>query len=166
MSGMTGKDMFEFGGELYEDDEGDGDEEWDISRLLARYVGHSPLDSSSRDLYSSGRRKMSRTRTAGRVKVLETRRTMMMKMNRQMRRMATGSMGSRILSRRCRWRQAEAGPTKTVLDPRRRTVRSASSLYTMHTALVHIYLKLVGVMVITRLRATNEIHNGPGPATG
>lgn len=38
MTGMTGKDMFEFGGELYEDDEEVGDDDWDISRLLARYV--------------------------------------------------------------------------------------------------------------------------------
>lgn len=38
MTGMTGKDMFEFGGELYDDaDEGE-DEDWDISRMLARYV--------------------------------------------------------------------------------------------------------------------------------
>ncbi|WVR03455.1 hypothetical protein IAU60_000446 [Kwoniella sp. DSM 27419] len=36
MNGMTGKDMFEFGGELYEDDDA-GEEDWDISRLLARY---------------------------------------------------------------------------------------------------------------------------------
>jgi hypothetical protein len=41
MTGMTGKDMFEFGGELYEDDEEGYDEDWDISRMLARYVsGH------------------------------------------------------------------------------------------------------------------------------
>lgn len=38
MTGMTGKDMFEFGGEIYEDEDGDVDEDWDISRLLARYV--------------------------------------------------------------------------------------------------------------------------------
>lgn len=40
MTGMTGKDMFEFGGELYEHvDEGEEeDEDWDISRMLARYV--------------------------------------------------------------------------------------------------------------------------------
>ncbi|WVW81738.1 hypothetical protein I302_103734 [Kwoniella bestiolae CBS 10118] len=37
MTGMTGKDMFEFGGELYEDDEDADDEDWDISRMLARY---------------------------------------------------------------------------------------------------------------------------------
>ncbi|RSH90679.1 hypothetical protein EHS25_001284 [Saitozyma podzolica] len=37
MTGMTGKDMFEFGGELYEDDEEGYDEDWDISRMLARY---------------------------------------------------------------------------------------------------------------------------------
>ncbi|WVF66222.1 hypothetical protein IAT40_000962 [Kwoniella sp. CBS 6097] len=36
MTGMTGKDMFEFGGELYEDDDA-GEEDWDISRMLARY---------------------------------------------------------------------------------------------------------------------------------
>lgn len=38
MSGMTGKDMFEFGSELYADEEDDVEEEWDISRMLARYV--------------------------------------------------------------------------------------------------------------------------------
>ena len=38
MTGMTGRDMFEFGGELYEDEEDGGEEDWDISRLLARYV--------------------------------------------------------------------------------------------------------------------------------
>ncbi|KAL7418875.1 Translation machinery-associated protein 46 [Cryptotrichosporon argae] len=38
MTGMTGKDMFEFGGELYADDDEDDDvEDWDISRMLARY---------------------------------------------------------------------------------------------------------------------------------
>jgi hypothetical protein len=41
MTGMTGKDMFEFGGELYEDDEEEGGDDWDISRMLARYVGLS-----------------------------------------------------------------------------------------------------------------------------
>ncbi len=39
LTGMSGKDLFEFGGELYEDEEDGGDEDWDISRLLARYVG-------------------------------------------------------------------------------------------------------------------------------
>jgi hypothetical protein len=39
MTGMTGRDMFEFGGELYADDEEEGGEDdWDISRMLARYV--------------------------------------------------------------------------------------------------------------------------------
>jgi len=37
LTGLSGRDMFEFGGELYEDDEA-VDEDWDISRLLARYV--------------------------------------------------------------------------------------------------------------------------------
>ena len=41
MTGMTGKDMFEFGGELYEDDEEEGGDDWDISRMLARYVSLS-----------------------------------------------------------------------------------------------------------------------------
>lgn len=36
-TGMTGKDMFEFGGELYEDEEEGGEDDWDIARLLARY---------------------------------------------------------------------------------------------------------------------------------
>jgi hypothetical protein len=39
MAGMTGRDMFQFGGELFEDgDDGDDEEDWDISRMLARYV--------------------------------------------------------------------------------------------------------------------------------
>lgn len=38
MTGMTGKDMFDFGGELYDDEEEDGEDDWDISRMLARYV--------------------------------------------------------------------------------------------------------------------------------
>lgn len=37
MTGMTGKDLFEFGGEIFEDDE-EVEEDWDISRMLARYV--------------------------------------------------------------------------------------------------------------------------------
>ncbi|TXT04400.1 hypothetical protein VHUM_04167 [Vanrija humicola] len=36
ISGMSGKDMFEFGGVAEEDEEAD-EEEWDISRMLARY---------------------------------------------------------------------------------------------------------------------------------
>lgn len=43
MTGMTGKDMFEFGGELYEDDEEGGEDDWDISRMLARYVSDQDL---------------------------------------------------------------------------------------------------------------------------
>jgi len=39
MTGMTGKDMFEFGGELYGDEDEAEEDDWDISRLLARYVG-------------------------------------------------------------------------------------------------------------------------------
>lgn len=47
MAGMTGKDMFEFGGELYEDDDEAGDDDWDISRLLARYVSHAQVAAPS-----------------------------------------------------------------------------------------------------------------------
>ncbi|KAL1404985.1 Translation machinery-associated protein 46 [Vanrija albida] len=36
VTGMSGKDMFEFGSEMYGDEEED-EEEWDISRMLARY---------------------------------------------------------------------------------------------------------------------------------
>ena len=43
MAGMTGKDMFDFGGDLYnEAEEAEVDEEWDISRMLARYVSNKP----------------------------------------------------------------------------------------------------------------------------
>jgi len=38
MTGASGREIFEFGGELYEDEEDGGDDDWDISRLLARYV--------------------------------------------------------------------------------------------------------------------------------
>ena len=40
MSGLSGRDLFTFGGELYGDGEEDEDasDDWDISRLLARYV--------------------------------------------------------------------------------------------------------------------------------
>lgn len=38
LTGMTGKDLFDFGGEMFEDEEEEVEEEWDISRLLARYV--------------------------------------------------------------------------------------------------------------------------------
>ncbi|CAK9787010.1 hypothetical protein CC85DRAFT_288280 [Cutaneotrichosporon oleaginosum] len=37
LTGMTGKDLFDFGGEMFEDEEEEGQEEWDISRMLARY---------------------------------------------------------------------------------------------------------------------------------
>ena len=48
MTGMTGKDMFEFGGELYaNEDEGEDEESWDISRLLARYTAEG--DDTERD---------------------------------------------------------------------------------------------------------------------
>lgn len=47
MSGMTGKDMFDFGGDLYaEAEEAEADEEWDISRMLARYVSRAQRDRS------------------------------------------------------------------------------------------------------------------------
>lgn len=50
MTGMTGKDMFEFGGELYaqDDEEEGGDDDWDISRMLARYVSTVPFRSQTR----------------------------------------------------------------------------------------------------------------------
>ncbi|BEI83787.1 hypothetical protein CcaverHIS002_0403910 [Cutaneotrichosporon cavernicola] len=38
LTGMTGKDLFDFGGEIFEDEDEDAqEEEWDISRMLARY---------------------------------------------------------------------------------------------------------------------------------
>lgn len=49
MTGMSGKEMFEFGGELYgEQDEDEQEDDWDISRLLARYV--SPMRSPGQPL--------------------------------------------------------------------------------------------------------------------
>lgn len=39
LTGLSGRALFEVGGELYGDDEEEGDEEdWDISRMLATYV--------------------------------------------------------------------------------------------------------------------------------
>ncbi|KAK4688017.1 hypothetical protein P7C73_g2092, partial [Tremellales sp. Uapishka_1] len=37
MTGMSGKEMFDFGGELYNDDDDEQEDDWDISRMLARY---------------------------------------------------------------------------------------------------------------------------------
>lgn len=38
LTGLSGRALFEVGGETYEDDEEDVEEDWDISRMLARYV--------------------------------------------------------------------------------------------------------------------------------
>lgn len=38
LTGMTGKDLFDYGGEMFEDEEETIEEAWDISRMLARYV--------------------------------------------------------------------------------------------------------------------------------
>jgi hypothetical protein len=41
LTGLSGRALFEVGGELYGEDEDEGDEEdWDISRMLATYVSH------------------------------------------------------------------------------------------------------------------------------
>jgi len=37
LTGLSGRALFEVGGDLYDDDD-DGEEDWDISRMLATYV--------------------------------------------------------------------------------------------------------------------------------
>lgn len=37
LTGLSGRALFEVGGELYEEDD-DGEDDWDISKLLASYV--------------------------------------------------------------------------------------------------------------------------------
>jgi len=46
LTGLSGRALFEVGGELYGDEDEDGEEDWDISRMLATYV--SLLGSSDR----------------------------------------------------------------------------------------------------------------------
>jgi len=46
LTGLSGRALFEVGGELYGDEDEDGEEDWDISRMLATYV--SCFDSSNR----------------------------------------------------------------------------------------------------------------------
>ena len=38
LTGLSGRALFEVGGELYGDEDEDGEEDWDISRMLATYV--------------------------------------------------------------------------------------------------------------------------------
>jgi hypothetical protein len=40
LTGLSGRALFEVGGDLYDDDD-DGEEDWDISRMLATYVSFS-----------------------------------------------------------------------------------------------------------------------------
>jgi hypothetical protein len=37
LTGLSGRALFEVGGDLYDDDD-EGEEDWDISRMLATYV--------------------------------------------------------------------------------------------------------------------------------
>lgn len=53
---MSGKDMFEFGGELYGDEEDADEEEWDISRMLARYREDETRQDDEEDGPSKGAR--------------------------------------------------------------------------------------------------------------
>lgn len=43
LTGLSGRALFEVGGDLYGDDEDDGEEDWDISRMLATYVSFRDL---------------------------------------------------------------------------------------------------------------------------
>ncbi|WOO86045.1 Translation machinery-associated protein 46 [Vanrija pseudolonga] len=56
VTGMSGKDMFEFGGELYGDEEDADEEEWDISRMLARYREDETRQDDEEDGPSKGAR--------------------------------------------------------------------------------------------------------------
>ena len=81
---MTGKDMFDFGGVLYEDDEeaGGAAEDWDISRLLARYVSEAcecDSNSDSNLRYHSERRSSGPKATSKRTTVREEMKTRMEK---------------------------------------------------------------------------------------
>jgi len=42
LTGLSGRALFEVGGDLYDDDD-EGEEDWDISRMLATYVSLSLL---------------------------------------------------------------------------------------------------------------------------
>ena len=42
LTGLSGRALFEVGGEIYEDEE-DGEEDWDLTRMLASYVCSSCL---------------------------------------------------------------------------------------------------------------------------
>jgi hypothetical protein len=50
LTGLSGRALFEVGGDLYGDDEDDGEEDWDISRMLATYVSSSFLHEAEADL--------------------------------------------------------------------------------------------------------------------
>jgi len=51
LTGLSGRALFEVGGDLYGDDEDDGEEDWDISRMLATYVSYPYLfDEAKADL--------------------------------------------------------------------------------------------------------------------
>jgi hypothetical protein len=51
LTGLSGRALFEVGGDLYGDDEDDGEEDWDISRMLATYVSCSlPVTPAIADL--------------------------------------------------------------------------------------------------------------------
>lgn len=38
LTGLSGRAIFEVGGEIYEDEEAEDGDDWDISRMLAQYV--------------------------------------------------------------------------------------------------------------------------------
>jgi hypothetical protein len=40
LTGLSGRALFEVGGELYGDEDDEGEEDWDISRMLATYVSY------------------------------------------------------------------------------------------------------------------------------
>lgn len=38
LTGLSGRALFEVGGDIYDDDDEEGDNDWDITKLLASYV--------------------------------------------------------------------------------------------------------------------------------
>jgi hypothetical protein len=52
LTGLSGRALFEVGGDLYDDDD-EGEEDWDISRMLATYVSYHHANIESCELTNS-----------------------------------------------------------------------------------------------------------------
>jgi hypothetical protein len=60
LTGLSGRALFEVGGELYEDDD-EGEEDWDISRMLATYVSSMCPTPTKADFPSKRRTEYAKT---------------------------------------------------------------------------------------------------------